>query len=123
MSRAACDTSKSDEHPNADAQAATQLANLGIRPGDKVARISPTVVDLGIERIARVQIAAEVDNSRTSDFWAAPPSTQNSLLDLFASRGIKAVIATFQTPVPANMNGWIHLGSTQYWVWLPEQRR
>ena len=123
MSRAACDTSKSDEHPNADAQAATQLANLGIRPGDKVARISPTVVDLGIERIARVQIAAEVDNSRTSDFWAAPTSTQNLLLDVFASRGIKAVIATFQTPVPANMNGWIHLGSTQYWVWLPEQRQ
>jgi hypothetical protein len=109
--------------PNADAQAATQLASLGIRPGDKVARISPTVVDLGIERIARVQIAAEVDNSRTSDFWAAPPSTQNSLLDLFASRGIKAVIATFQTPVPANMNGWIHLGSTQYWVWLPVPRQ
>ena len=108
--------------PNADAQAAAQLANLGIRPGDKVARISPTVVDLGIERIARVQIAAEVDNSRTSDFWAAPSSTQNSLLDLFASRGIKAVIATFQTPVPANMNGWIHLGATQYWVWLPEKR-
>ncbi len=34
---------------NADADAAAELARLGIKPGDKVGRISPTVTDLGIE--------------------------------------------------------------------------
>jgi hypothetical protein len=107
--------------PNEDAQAAVELAKLGVIPGDKVARISPMVVDLGIERIARVEITAEVDHSRAGEFWAASLRTQDSLLHLFASRGAKAVIATIQGPDEKNHPGWRHLGSTKYWVWLPKQ--
>lgn len=104
--------------PNEDAQAAAELGKLGIRPGDRVARLSASAVDLGVERIARVEIAAEVDRSRAGDFWKEPLSTQNSLLNLLASRGLKAVIATVENPTEAGRPGWIHLGSTQYWVWM-----
>ncbi len=106
---------------NEDAQAAVELAELGVRPGDKVARISPMVVDLGIERIARVEITAEVDHALAREFWAASLSTQDSLLHLFASRGAKAVIATIQEPDKENHPGWLRLGCTKYWVWFPKQ--
>src|SRR5262249_28425977 len=60
---------------NQDAQAAGELAKLGVTPGDKVARISPIVLDLGIERIARVEVTAEVDFAHAQEFWSAPSET------------------------------------------------
>jgi hypothetical protein len=107
--------------PDADAQAAAELARLGINPADKVARISPKVIDLGIERISRTEVIAEVDFERAQEFWAAPLVTQREILDLFASRGAKVVIATLPNIGAENSSDWTHLGSTQYWVWLPEK--
>jgi hypothetical protein len=104
---------------NEDARAAAELARLGVKPGDRVARLSASAVDLGIERIARVEIAAEVDRSRADEFWKQPLSTENTLLNALASRGIKAVIATIDDPEDAGRPGWICLDSTQYWVWFP----
>jgi hypothetical protein len=107
--------------PNADAEAAAKLADLGIRPGVKVARVSSFGSDLGIERLARVEIIGEVDVQHAKEFWMAPLRTQTSLLNLFASRGAQAVIATLPQPGVGSSSGWRHLGSTRYWVWLPEQ--
>src|ERR1035441_527359 len=81
-------------HSNLDSQAAQALEGLGIKPGDRVARISPNVSDYAAERILRVQIAAEVDHDHADEFWSSPFATQQSLLNQFASRGVKAVIAT-----------------------------
>jgi len=106
-------------NPNADAEAAAELASLGIKPGDKVARISPKVIDLGIERIERVEVTAEVDFQHASEFWSAPVATQSELLRLFAAHGVRAVIATLPKGMPPVNSGWRHLGSTQYWAWLP----
>lgn len=103
---------------NQDANAAAELGKLGVRPGDRVARLSASAVDLGVERIARVEIAAEVDRSRANEFWEQSLDRENALLNVLASRGIKAVIATIDDPHVAGRPGWIHLGSTQYWVWL-----
>jgi len=72
--------------PNADAQAAAELAHLGVSPGDKVARVRPKVIDLGIERIARTEVVAEVDFEHAQKFWSAPLNTQREILNLFASR-------------------------------------
>jgi len=103
---------------DADADAAAELVKLGILPGDKVARISPTVTDLGIERIARVEVVAEVGIGDAHRFWTSPFDYQNAILKLFALNGAKAVIAT--APDPSQVfSGWSRLGSTHYWVWLP----
>ncbi len=109
--------------PNADAQAAAELARLGVNPGDKVARVSPKVIDLGIERISRTEVVAEVDFEHALEFWSAPLTTQREILNRFASRGARAVIATLPKIGAENNSDWIHLGSTQYWVWLPEKNR
>jgi hypothetical protein len=107
--------------PNADAEATAELARFGLKPGDKVARVSPKVIDLGIERISRTEVIAEVDFERAQEFWSAPLVTQREILDLFASRGAKVVIATLPNLGAENSSDWTHLGSTQYWVWLPEK--
>jgi len=105
---------------NADAEAAAELARLGIGPGEKVARISPTVTDLGIERIARVEVVAEVGIGDSPKFWKSSLATQHAILNLFASRGAKVVVATLTQPTPDVRPGWTQLGSTQYWAWIPK---
>jgi hypothetical protein len=102
-----------------DFQAAQALTSLGLRPGDSVARISPFVFDFGAERILRVQIVAEVDHMHAKDFWTSPLQTQHDLLQAFASRGVKAVIATRPRLSAENQSQWSRLGATQYWVWRP----
>jgi hypothetical protein len=105
---------------NADADAAAELARLGIKPGDKVARISPTVTDLGIERIARVEVVAEVGIGDSAKFWKSPAVTQHGILNLFASRAAKVVIATLAQPPAEVRPEWTQLGSTKYWAWIPK---
>ena len=102
-----------------DSFAANQLATLGVRPGDRVGRISSILTDFGIERVARVEIATEVDFTHTSEFWSAPREIQNQVLQVMAGYGAKAVIATQPQLNRANQADWIHLGATDYWAWIP----
>jgi len=107
---------------NADFDAARSLSGLGIKPGDWVARISPLVSDLGMERILRVEVAAEVDHDYAAEFWDRPWVTQQALLRTFVSRGVKAVIATSPKLSAENQAEWRRLGLTQYWVWRPNSQ-
>ena len=101
---------------NADALAAAELERLGVHAGDHVARIAG---DAAIERIARVTIVAEVDLDDTGTFWRSPITTQHDLLQIFAQRGAKAVIAASPTLNALNQSEWTRLDSTRYWVWRP----
>ena len=108
--------------PDQDSLAAAALESMGVGPGDRVARVpggSPGGLDLGIERIARVEIIAEVDLYHAREFWTAPKDTQHKILNIFASQGVKAVIATEPRLSDANRAEWKQLASSQYWVWLP----
>lgn len=102
---------------NQDGIAAAQLHSWGLQPGDRVARVSGTVGDLGLERIARVEIVSEVDNTKTSQFWAAPVQVQNEILSLLRSAGAKVVIATAPTLTLQNKTQWTRLANTRYWLW------
>ena len=105
--------------PNEDAQAAFELQKLGIQPGDHVARISRWVTDLGVERIARVEVVSEVDFAHAREFWSASTSTQQEILRLFGAQGARAVIATSPPLDGVSQSEWQRLGSTRYWAWLP----
>ena len=104
---------------NVDFTAAMALKSLGIRSNDAVARISPVVNDLGIERIARVGVVSEVDVTDIQQFWNASPETQSQILSLFSKVGAKAVIATSPQLTNADRQQWIRLANTRYWVWFP----
>jgi hypothetical protein len=106
---------------NTDAIAAAELQSLGIRAGDHVGRISSLVTDLSIERIARVEVVAEVDFTVASSFWTAPIETQRQILELLTANGAKAVIATRPQLTDANRSEWERLASSQFWVWLPSR--
>lgn len=105
---------------NQDFEAAQQLEKLGLRAGDRVARIgSGGLLDMGVERILRAEIAGEVDYTAASEFWALPLPNQQDLLHLFSTRGAEAVIATNPRLRDDNRAQWQRLGTTQYWVWRP----
>jgi hypothetical protein len=104
---------------NNHADAAAALSGVGIHPGDHVARISPFPYDVAVERIARVQVSAEVDFEHAKEFWGSSPGTQKELLQTLASHDARAVIATSPQFTPDTQAEWTRLGSTQYWVWLP----
>ena len=104
---------------NVSLEAAQALENLGVKPGDPIARISPGSGDLVVERILRSQIIAEVDHARAAEFWSAPLATQDSLLKEFAAQGAKVVIASSPKLNGENQSDWIRLGSTPYWAWRP----
>jgi len=106
-------------HFNADFQAAQELLSLGVKPGDRVARITPIVYDYAVERILRVQIVAEVDRDHAGEFWDRPLAAQQDLLQAFAAQGARAVIATSPKLRAENQSAWKRLGETQYWVWRP----
>jgi hypothetical protein len=104
---------------NTEALAAAELNSLGIHPGDHVARISSSVTDLTIERVARVEVAAEVDFMFANSFWTSPIETQRRILDLFKANGAKAVIATRPQLTDVNRSEWQQLASGPYWIWSP----
>lgn len=112
-------TSAGGSQSNEDFEAAQQLERLGLGPGGRVARISSTVNDTGVERILRVEIAGEVENTSASEFWASPRPNQQDLLRAFSARGAEAVIATNPRLRGDNRLDWQHLGTTRYWVWRP----
>lgn len=104
---------------NTDAEAAEALQKIGLAPGDGVAKISPLVYDLGAERIARVEVVAEVDYEQAADFWKAPLAVQDEVVRTLLAHGAKVVIATMPQLTSANRSEWVELGSTGYWVWKP----
>ena len=77
------------------------------------------VDDIGVERILRVEIGGEVDNTSTNDFWALRLASQQDVLRLFSTRGAEAVIATNPHLRGDNQLEWQRLGTTRYWVWRP----
>jgi len=112
----------SSTQTNESFEAAEALQRLGIKAGDPVARIGAGNADITVERILRTEIVAEVDKDRSADFWKAPFATQQALLNTFASRGVKVVIATSPMLNSDNQAEWIHLGKTRYWAWRPANK-
>ena len=96
-----------------DRTVVTELGLLGIRPGDRVARISPFVIDLEWAREARVTIIAEVDFEAANDFWSAGAVRQDQVLKTLADTGAKIVVAHLTGNLAPP--GWQRLGATQFW--------
>ena len=78
---------------------------------------------LALARIARVQVVAEVDLDHATEFWSSPIATQQGLLQVFALRGAKAVIAGSPKLDASNQAEWVRLGQTPYWVWRPSSQQ
>jgi len=103
--------------PNVDADVARELGRMGIRAGDKIARISPNVNDYAWVHMLRATIVTEVDMAHTREFWNATPVQQDRVLRTMANTGVRIVVAYISGSLtPA---GWQRLGATPFCIrWL-----
>ena len=103
--------------PNVAADAAKELATMGIHPGDKVARISPSVDDYVWVHMLRATMVTEVALQHTEDFWNASPDQQDRVLTAMAGTGARIVVASISGGVTPP--GWQRLGATPFCIhWL-----
>jgi hypothetical protein len=99
------------------AEAARQLTSLGIRPADRVARISPWYTDYAWARMLRLSIIAEVDPAHAGEFWECGPEVQARVLKAMSQAGARAVVAHIKSDTAPPL--WQRLGDTEQWIyWL-----
>ncbi len=105
-------------------QAAMDLQQSGIRPGDKVALIAkePIGGDFPfIARLARLQVVAQVN--RWDRFFAALPSTQAQVTEAIARTGAKAILTSAEPPSAQSGIRWKALELTNYCFCLLEREK
>jgi hypothetical protein len=98
-------------HPQA--QIASALYGLGVRPGDHVGFIG-WGSDAYWARVARVKIVAELPRYAAGEFWEGAPEARRRALAAFASTGVRAVVAE-KAPAAAAADGWKPLPAG-HWV-------
>jgi hypothetical protein len=102
-------------------QAAMDLKQLGIQPGDKVAVMArePLGDDLlFVARLARVQVIAQVN--RRDHFFSALPATQLRVIEAIAGSGAKALLTAAEPPHTQSAIRWKPLELTNYYACLLE---
>lgn len=71
---------------------AEELQQLGVREGDKAAAIGFDN-DAHWAYLDRLSIVAEINTNQACEFWAAPPATQEDILNQFRQVGVSLAVA------------------------------
>jgi hypothetical protein len=95
---------------------AETLKELGIQPNDKVGVIG-YAYDSFWARLARVKIVAELLEADAVDLWRGDESHRHSVLDSFASAGVKAVIAEY-VPDDTRLENWHRVGNSTTYIYV-----
>ncbi len=82
--------------PHNQFQVAEDLRELGVVPGDRVARIGG-LFNVGWARLLRVTIVADIPRTDWREFWCAKPEVQAQVIETFRRLGATAIVAE-QTP-------------------------
>ena len=102
------------EQKDTDWEVSQALRGLGIQPGDT---ISTLAVGNGWQwaRLTGVRVVSEIPFGEEGVFWSADPETQRAVFETFAGTGAKVVV-TKDPPSVAIKEGWVPLGSTNYYA-------
>jgi 4-amino-4-deoxy-L-arabinose transferase-like glycosyltransferase len=102
------------EQKDTDWDVSQALRGLGIQPGDT---ISTLAVGNGWQwaRLTGVRVVSEIPFGEEGVFWSADPETQRAVFETFAGTGAKVVV-TKDPPSVAIKEGWVPLGSTNYYA-------
>jgi 4-amino-4-deoxy-L-arabinose transferase-like glycosyltransferase len=103
--------------PHIQWQVAEDLRRLGVKPGDRVARI-PDHLGLGWARLLRVTVVADVGFDHSMDFWCAKPEVQAQIIEAFRRLGATAIVADTIPPGLVNVPGpeWQRVGDGTYYA-------
>jgi hypothetical protein len=93
---------------------AQNLANIGVKPGDKAALIA-SKAGVHWARLANLQIVSELPLGQDEIFWNADRATQERVFAAFASTGSRVVVVK-DPPPGAPKDIWSPLGDTSYYV-------
>lgn len=101
-------------------QAASSLAEKGIKPTDKLALVwdeewgKAAVGGALVARLAGVQIIAEVP--RQDGFWSATPFVRSQVIQALGKTAAKAILTIGEPPHSAPDMHWERLGTTDYYL-------
>ena len=104
-------------------QVADNLQKLGVRPGDSVASVGNTMF-AAWPRLARLRVVAEIPETSAGDvekFWSANAEVRVHVLAAFAATGARVVVAE-DAPIWATREGWRRIGSTNYLIYVSDNR-
>ena len=105
---------------------ATDLQNLGVKPGDRVARL-PDHFGLAWGRLLGVTEVARIPEERATDFWCAKPETQAKAMETLRHLNVAVFVAEQPPPAQACAAGpeWQRVGDGTYYALLlhPEQNQ
>jgi hypothetical protein len=104
--------------PTWPGETAEAMHQLGVQPGDKVGVVG-YAFDSYWARLGRFQIVAEMLESQATPFWLADGQEREAAVQAFVGTGIKAIVAE-NVPAYADMTGWIQVGGSNYYIYLPE---
>lgn len=104
--------------PNKHWQAAEEIRQLGVKPGDRVGRIGGHP-NAGWARLLGVSIVAELPLQDAKQFWCAPPERQAQAIEAFHRLGVNAIIAEQVWPAEIQnaTPGWRESKGGEFYVW------
>ncbi len=101
-------------------EVAEALAHSGIQANSHIG-----IVGTGLyaywPHLARVNVAAEIWDDDAPLFWSADSSRRNAMLCAMAEAGASVVVA--HPPQNADLNGWLSLGKSGYWMHRISQQK
>ena len=114
---------RSKPDPNSYQAMASEMYQLGLRPGDRIASLEYSLYGMSTwARLSRVMIVAEVyywpslSESLANDFWKADPATQRRVVQAIGETGARVIVSQ-ETPNPPDAPGWRRVGNTQYYAY------
>ena len=98
-------------------QVAEDLRGMGIKPGDRIARIGG-LHDVGWARLLRVTVVAEVPRANAREFWCGKPELQAQVIETLRSLGVAAIVAEETPPDVVFVPGpeWHKLGDGMFYA-------
>ena len=103
--------------PHPQWEVAQALRQMGVVPGDRVARVGGTF-GAGWARLLRARVVAEIPRTSAPKFWTSGSLVQERVIEAFRKTGAKVVVAQQIPPLEvfAATPGWQRIGNTDFYV-------